>query len=266
VVTVRSGLAGVKDLSGNPLAVDRVWSFTSGTQACLGAISLGSAASFGSFGGDAGLTNEGINTVVAGNLGTTAVCTAITGFHDGSKVYTETPLNVGAVNGSVYCAPDHSPPVATQALADAQTAYDAMAALPPGSDPGTGQLGGLILPSGVYTAAGGTFRITAGNLTLDGQGDPHATWVFQIPASLTVGQPALPRRVVLINGAQAKNVFWQVGSAARIEDRSVMVGTVIAQAGVTISTAGQTAQTVLTGRAIGVNASVTMVNTTIVAP
>ena len=91
-------------------------------------------------------------------------------------------------------------------------------------------------------------------------------WVFQSAAALTVGLSATPRSVMLVNGAQARNVFWQVGSAARIEDGSTMVGTIIAPAGVTISTAGQTVQTTLTGRAIGLTASVTMVNTTIVAP
>ena len=119
---------------------------------------------------------------------------------------------------------------------------------------------------GTYTAAGGTFAITTGDLTLDAQGAAGATWVFQIPASLTVGLSATPRRVLLVNGALARNVYWQVGSAARIEDGSAMVGTIIARAGVTISTAGQTIQTTLTGRAIGLTASVTMVNTTIVAP
>jgi hypothetical protein len=72
--------------------------------------------------------------------------------------------------------------------------------------------------------------------------------------------------VLLVNGAKAANVFWQVGSAGRIEDGSTMVGTIIAPAGVTISTAGQTVQTTLRGRAVGLTASVTMVNTTIVAP
>ena len=195
----------------------------------------------------------------------------MTGFHDAANVYTETPLNVGAVNGSVFCAPPapgtaNTLAIATQALADAQAAYNALAALPAGSDPGAGQLGGLVLAPGVYTAAGGTFGITTADLTLDAQGDANAVWVFQSAAALTVGQPALPRRVLLVNGAQARNVFWQVGSAARIEDRSVMVGTLIAPAGVTISTAGQTAQTTLIGRALGLTASVTMVNTTVVAP
>ncbi|ODV09624.1 MAG: hypothetical protein ABT20_10305 [Rubrivivax sp. SCN 70-15] len=271
VATVKSGSTGVMDLAGNPLATDRSWSFTTGTQACLSAVDLRSVASFGAFGGGAGVTNQGIRTVVGGNLGTTAACTLVTGFHDAAHVYTETPLNVGAVNGSVYCAPPApgttaTMAIATQARADAQSAYDALAALPPGGDPGAGQLGGQVLTAGVYTAAGGTFAITNGDLTLDAQGDTHAVWVFQSASALTVGLPATPRHVLLVNGAQAGNVFWQVGSAARIEDGSVMVGTIIAPAGVTISTAGQTAQTVLVGRAIGLTASVTMVNTTVVAP
>ncbi len=272
VVTVKGGSAGVRDLAGNALAADRVWGFTSGTLACAGVVvNLGAAGSFGAFGGGAGVTNQGVNTVVNGNLGTTAACTLMTGFHDAANVYTQTPLNIGAVNGSIFCAPPapgtaSSMAIATQARADAQSAYNALAALPPGSDPGAGQLGGLVLAAAVYTAAGGTFAITSGDLTLDAQGNADAVWVFQSAAALTVGLSATPRRVVLVNGARAARVFWQVGSAARIEDGSSMVGTIIAPAGVTISTAGQTAQTTLTGRAIGLVASVTMVNTTIVAP
>ena len=271
VATVKSGAAGVKDLAGNPLASDRTWGFSTGTQPCTTGVNLRSAASFGAFGGAAGVTNQGINTVVNGNLGTTAACTLITGLHDANNVYTETPLNIGAVNGTVYCAPpapgtSTTMAIATQARADALSAYNDLAALPPGGDPGAGQLGGLVLPAAVYTSAGGTFAITNGDLTLDAQGDANAVWVFQSASALTVGLSATPRRVLLINGAQARNVYWQVGSAARIEDGSAMVGTIIAPAGVTISTAGQTAQTTLTGRAIGLTASVTMVNTTIVAP
>ncbi|MDP9065136.1 MAG: Ig-like domain-containing protein [Pseudomonadota bacterium] len=267
--TVKSGNAGVKDLSGNAMTADMVWSFTTGTQACLAVINLRSAATFGAFGGAAGVTNQGIKTVVNGNLGTTGACTLVTGFHDSNNVYTETTLNIGTVNGTIDCAPPapgtaQTLQIAQQALADAQTAYNQMAGLPP--NPGSAQLAGLTLPPAVYTAPGGTFAITGSNLTLDAQGDPNAEWVFQSASSLTVGQPATPVQVILINGAQAKNVFWQVGSAARIEIGSQMVGTIIASSGVTISTAGTNIQTALTGRALGLNASVTMVNTTIVAP
>jgi hypothetical protein len=74
--------------------------------------------------------------------------------------------------------------------------------------------------------------------------------------------------VILINGAQAKNVFWQVGSAATINGASggTMVGTIIAEQGVTFSTASYTTLTVLDGRAVSLTASVTMVDTVINVP
>ncbi len=271
VATVKSGASGVSDLAGNPMVADRSWSFATGTQPCQAGVNLRTIAAFGAFGGAAGVTNQGINTVVAGNLGSTAACTLITGLHDATNVYTESPLNVGGVNGSIFCGPPApgtttTLAIAAQARADAQTAFNELAALASGSDPGAGQLGGLVLNAGTYTAAGGTFNITTGDLTLDAQGDSNALFVFQSASALTVGLNATPRRVLLVNGAKAGNVYWQVGSAARIEDGSTMVGTIIAPAGVTISTAGQAIQTTLVGRAIGLTASVTLVNTTITAP
>ncbi|PUE26726.1 hypothetical protein B9Z39_10390 [Limnohabitans sp. JirII-29] len=267
VATVK---VGATDLAGNGLATAKTWGFTTGTQACLSAVNLRTVASYGSFGGGAGATNQGVNTIVNGDLGTTAVCTAITGFHDASNVYTETTLNIGAVNGSIYCnAPlpgtTATMAIATQAAADAQLAYDNMAGMTANLY-SSSSLAGATLTPGIYTAPGGSFDITTGNLTLDAQGDPDAVWIFQVPSSLTIGLTATPRSVLLLNGAQAKNVFWQVGSAARIENGSTMLGTIIASAGVTISTSGQTALTYLTGRAIGLNASVTMVNTIITTP
>jgi hypothetical protein len=103
---------------------------------------------------------------------------------------------------------------------------------------------------------------------LDGQGDANAIWVFQMASSLTVGAPGFPRSVILINGANAKNVFWQVGSAATLNGAGggTMVGTIIAPAGVTFSTAGIATITTLDGRALGLTASVTMVNTVITVP
>jgi len=88
--------------------------------------------------------------------------------------------------------------------------------------------------------------------------------------SLTVGGPgaAFPRNVILANGALPKNVFWQVGSAATINAAGggTMVGTILAVAGVTISTAGNVDIATLNGRALGLNAAVTMVNTHINIP
>jgi hypothetical protein len=266
---------GAQDLSGNGLAANYVWSFTTGT--ATPPPFLGSASIFGAFGGSAGITNQGINTVVNnGSIGTTGASTLVTGFHDGTTgdVYTETPLNIGNVTGRIYTAPPFpgtatSFGIATQALLDATAAYNSIspASQPGGIDPGAGELGGLTLPPGVYKSASGTFKITTGNLTLNAMGDPNARWIFQTAAGLTVGipGPSGARSVMLINGAQAGNVYWYVGSAATINGAGggVMTGTILSSAGVTFSTAGNTVQTVLNGRAISLNASVTLVNTTI---
>jgi hypothetical protein len=123
------------------------------------------------------------------------------------------------------------------------------------------------LPPGIYKSASGTFNITNGDLTLDAMGDPNAEWIFQTASGLAVGVagPSGARSVNMINGGQPKNVFWYVGSAATINGAGggVMSGTIIASAGITFSTAGNAVQTVLNGRALSLNASVTMVNTTI---
>ena len=87
-------------------------------------------------------------------------------------------------------------------------------------------------------------------------------------SSLTVGTPTAASSIVLANGAQAKNVYWQVGSAATINGAGggTMAGTIISSAAITFSTAGNTTVTTLNGRALALNASVTMVNTVINVP
>lgn len=270
---------GAQDAAGNAMAANYTWTFTTAGVVLIPSF-LGTAAQFGVFGGSAGITNQGINTVINnGSIGTTGVSTLITGFHDGTTgdIYTETPLNIGLVTGRIHTAPP--PPgsaasfaIATQGLADANAAYLSIspASRPGGIDPGAGELGNLTLAPGVYKSAAGTFKITNGNLVLDAQGDPNAVWIFQAPTSLTVGiaGPAGARSVLLINGAQARNVYWYVGTAATINGAGggVMTGTIISSAGMTFSTAGNAVQTILNGRAISLNASVTMVNTTINVP
>jgi hypothetical protein len=254
------------------------------------AVALGLANTFGAFGGSAGVTNQGTNTVINADLGTTAASTLITGFHDGvppnNCVYSETGLNVGTLTGAnrVYTA---APPpaasgvgcaggtaatfaTATQARADALTAYNELVAKPGGPDPGAGNLANLTLAPGTYTAAAGSFRIQGGNLTLDAQGDANAVWVFQMATTLTVGGPgaAFPASVILTNGAQARNVYWQVGTAATINagGGGTFNGTIISQAGAAISTAGNAALVTINGRVLSLNASVTMTNTVINLP
>jgi len=254
------------------------------------AVALGAATTFGAFGGSAGVTNQGTNTVVNADLGTTGASTLITGFHDGVSpnncVYTETVLNVGPLTGlhRVYTAPPAPVAsgigcaggtaatfaIATQARADALAAYNELVAKPGGPDPGAGNLANLTLAPGVYTAAAGTFRIQGGDLTLDAQGDPNAVWVFQMATSLTVGGPgaAFPASVILTNGAQAKNIYWQVGSAATINAAGggTFNGTLVSQSGAAISTPGNVDLVTINGRVLSLNASVTMVNTVITLP
>lgn len=284
--TIESGATGVKDLAvpANELAADVTWTFTGGPAlgSCLQPVALGSAATFGTIGGSAGMTNQGTLTVINGDIGTTATSAAVTGFHSPGAgcIYTETGDNVGTVNGNIYTAPP--PPtiacpqegtaetlaIAQQARMDAQTAYNELAGL--AGLAGPANLAGVTLFPGVYSAPGSTFQILGGDLTLDAQGDANAVWVFQMGATLTVGgaDDTSPQSVILINGAQAKNVFWQVGSAATINAAGggTMVGTIISQAGADFSTAGNVAIVTLNGRVLSLNASVTLVNTVINVP
>jgi hypothetical protein len=269
---------GAMDLAGNAVEADYIWNFTTGLSVL--APNLGSAALLGAFGGNAGITNQGLNTIINnGSISTIGASTLITGFHDGTTgdIYTETPLNVGNVTGRIYTAPpapgnSTSLAIANAAMLDATAAYLSIspASRPGGTDPGAGELGGLTLAPGIYKSASGTFKITNGNLTLDAMGDINAQWIFQTAAGLTVGiaGPAGARSVVMINGGLPGNVYWYVGSAATINGAGggIMTGTIISSAGVTFSTAGNTVQTVLNGRAISLNASVTLVNTTINVP
>jgi hypothetical protein len=285
---IAAGTRGVRDLAvpANSLASDYTWSFTAGpaTASCTLAPALASAEPYGIFGGSAGMTNTGINTVINGEIGTIATGTSsITGFHDSAgDIYTESVgADVGAVNGRIYTCtksttgPNSTVPsasnclIATQSRLDAEAAYLELAGTPSIPAPGA-NLASLTLAPGSYSAPGGSFLIEGGDLTLDAQGDANAVWIFQMAGTLTVGGPgaAAPQSIILAGGAQAKNVFWQVGTAATINagGGGTMVGTLIAQSGVSFSTAGKTAITTLNGRALSLLASVTLVNTVINVP
>lgn len=302
--TIAGGAAGVKDLAGNALAADNVTTFTTSAGDCAVGPPLGAAAPFGAFGGNATLTNDGLNTVIDGDIGVNAASTTITGLRDaGGNTYTVTPNNDGLVNGLVYTltAPPGSVAGAavTQARIDAQTAFDSIspASRPGGLDVsnlaqcpscggaggGPDELAGRILPPGIYLSTIGNYDIggpgrTVGNLTLDAGGDTNAVWIFQTAAgtgTLTVGltgpaTPAVPIQVLLANGAQAKNVFWYVPAGATIGTGSTMTGTLLADAAITMSTTGGAPPTAVittvNGRAIALTAGVSMTNTVINVP
>lgn len=270
----------VKNTFGTNMKNDYTWNFTTIVPVVVPPPPVATTGLFfGVFGGNAGITNQGLFTVVNGNLGTTAASSLITGFTDGtsSDVYTVTPLNNGLVTSEIYAAAPapgsaSKAAIALAGLNAATAAYLSIspASMPGGIDPGAGELGGLTLPPGVYKSNGGTFNITNGNLTLDAQGNPNAIFVFQCASALTVGD-AVPSSVVLINGALAKNIYWYVGSAAVINyaGGGVMNGNILANSGVTLSSPANSTNssvTTLNGRAISLVASVTMVNTVINVP
>jgi hypothetical protein len=129
-------------------------------------------------------------------------------------------------------------------------------------------LGGMTLYPGVYWAAS-TVDITSGDLTLDAQGDPTATFVFQIGTALTVGEAGYPRNIILAHGAQASNIFWVCATAATINGTGggIFNGTVIAAEGaISTGTNGASPTTTINGRLISLSASTTLANTIINVP
>jgi hypothetical protein len=94
-------------------------------------------------------------------------------------------------------------------------------------------------------------------LTLDAQGDPNAVFAFQAGSTLTTASAS---EVRLVNGAQACNVFWKVGSSATLGAGSVLSGSILALTSISISD-GVT----MHGRALARNGAVTLINDTITA-
>jgi hypothetical protein len=104
-----------------------------------------------------------------------------------------------------------------------------------------------------------TANITAASpLVLNGEGDVNAVFVFQASSDLVTASDSV---VQLENGAQACNVFWQVGSSATLNSASTFVGTIMALTSATLFT-GATVQ----GRVLAENGAVTLEANTITTP
>jgi hypothetical protein len=200
-------------------------------------VPLGTAQSFAVLGGSA-VTNTG-PTLLNGDLGVWSG-TSITGFPP------------GIVNGNTH----DDDAVAMQAQSDSTTAYNFAAGQSP-----TGSLSGSVgagqtLKPGVYNES--SALLLNGTLYLDAQGDPAAVFIFQIGSTLTTGSAS---HVVLIGGAQACNVFWQVGSSATLGTGSNFKGTILALASITVTT-----NNTIVGRALAQTGAVTLDSDTITVP
>ena len=109
------------------------------------------------------------------------------------------------------------------------------------------------LMPGVYNSSS-SIGLT-GTVLLDGGGDPDAVFIFQAGSTLTTASGS---KVVLINGAQPCNIFWQVGSSVTLGTGSTFVGTIMALTSIT-DDGGST----IDGRLLARNGAVTLNNTTI---
>jgi hypothetical protein len=119
------------------------------------------------------------------------------------------------------------------------------------------ELGGTTRTPGVYNSAAGTFGIT-GNLTLNAQGNPNAIFIFKTASTLITASGST---VTLTGGAQACNVFWQVGSSATLGTGSSFAGTILAQASITATT-----NVTVNGRLLARTGAVTLDTNTITRP
>ena len=136
---------------------------------------------------------------------------------------------------------------AAQAQVDLTTAYNTLANLPCGTVIGTANIGGTTRAPGVYCSPSSI--LVTGDLTLDGGGDPNATFVFQAGSTITTAGS-----VILINGAQARNVYWQVGSSATLGGGpATWRGNILALTTITLNN-----NVTLIGRALARNGAVTM--------
>ena len=199
-------------------------------------VGLGTVGTYSVLGGQT-VTNTG-PSVLGGNLGVSPG-TSITGFPPG-----------------IYRGTKHAADAqAAQAQSDLLIAYDDAASRAPTASVAD-DLVGRTLTAGVYKSTGPL--ALSGTLTLDGQGDPNAVFIFQIASTLITASAS---SVTVLNGAQACNVYWQVGTSATLGTTSSFKGTIMALTSIAVNTS-----TVVEGRALARNGEVTLDNNVFTMP
>ena len=198
-------------------------------------VALGSAGTYSVLAAT-GVTNTGA-TSVQGDLGVSP-SNSVVGFPPGT------------IGGALH----EQDTAAAQAQTDLQTAYaDAANRTPTASF--AGDLNGRTFDAGVYNTTAAA--ALTGTVTLDGQGNPAAVFIFQIGAALNT---AASSQVVLINNAQASNVFWQVAGAAGTGASSSFSGTIMAAGAITVG-----ANADIAGRVLS-DGTVTLSTNTVTTP
>ena len=205
------------------------------------AVDMGNAESFGAL-SSAAMTNAGANTVVHGDIGSS------------------TSIDAGVTHPG-YGAYGAGTPELANAQASLLTAYGAAEAQAPSQPTITGvNLAGLTLDPGVYNSTSGILIDGPISLTLDGNGDPSAVFIFQAASSgnLIVESTSSVRYT---NGAQPCNVWWKVNSAFLRNTDRTFIGTILALTQITL-----TENITVEGRVLARNADVTFIHDTIIKP
>jgi hypothetical protein len=222
----------------------------SNRQAFIQAVDLGSAANFVIL-SKAGISTTGVTKIV-GNLGVSPIAAAaITGFglkKDPSGEFSTSSLVTGRIYAANYSTP--TPAMLTTAIGDMQIAYRDAAGRknPRATELGSGNIGGLTIRPGLYK--------WSSNVTIPSDvtisGGPNAVWIFQIAGTLDISPG---KNVILINGAQAKNIFWQVAGKTTIETTAVFNGNILDKTQVTMKTGARLYGRALAQTAVTLDAS-----------
>jgi len=268
---IKSGVNGVKDLAGIPLASDLVWSFAAGAGASAGPyagrgpapLALGTAAAFAAL-AETGIANTG-PSLITGNVGATVPHTSITGFAETLDAATgEFSRSTQLTGTSKIFATDYHSPTPDNLdtdVSDMGLAYTDAAGRtepPPTVNLGAGTISGSLNP-GLYKW---TTALNVGSITLlatspTPEERAKDAWIFQIAGDLNVANGAT---VTLSNGALAKNVFWQVGGQAILGAGSTFQGTILSNTQIVLQN-GAT----MSGRALA-KTQVTLDHSTVTTP
>ncbi len=230
---------GAKNLSGKALAEATSWSFTTaGSTAVLAMVDLGDAADYVILAKTA--INNSSTSAITGALGLSPAATSyITGL---ALVDFTGYATSSQVTGKVYAADMASPtPVSlTTAVNNMITAYNDAAGRPTPDflELGTGNIGGMTLGAGLYKWTSTVTLPT--NVTLSG--GANDVWIFQIAGDL---KQSAAVKITLKDGAQAKNIFWQVAGEATFGSTSHFEGNILSLTGITFLTGAS-----LNGRAL----------------
>lgn len=188
------------------------------------------------------VTNVPTSTIV-GNVGVSPGA-ALPGFNWVSGTATAD----GQVTGGLV----HSnTALAASAQAELTTARLNLDSLGIGNTLTLADLSGLTLLPGVYTVHSGTTNLS-GTLTLDGQGNANAAWIFQMESDLITS----PNSVVnMIGTGDGAGLYWNVHSSATIDTNTTFLGNILALTSVWMNSTA----TDLCGRALADTGEVTLI-------